>query len=653
MPLTNGNRAPIRLQSKKLTAVQIDEFEGVNVLLSVTRLKKTEAREATNMQLIEDGVWDKRPGTKTLITMGSAIDGFAEYRKSDGTRELIICAGGTIYKSTNLSTTSAISGGTYTSGNRCFFIQIGSRMYITNGVDAILFYDGSTINSYNALSAIGTVTPTRGGGLSAGSFQAFYKVTAVNAVGEGAPSAEATITFNIERDLWDAANESIALAWTAVTNALKYIIYYSDSSGYEVKLDETLTNSYTDDGTAIPNPYIEPPTADSTSGPKLKYTWLSGNRIWGTDPNYPYRVWFSGSGVNIGNFNTAYGGGWIEVEKGGRATAVGGKEFQGKSHLICETPEGYGNLWQITLESQTISGTSTSYIVPVPTKVLGNVGSNAPRSITLVRNDMWAVNKNAVQIYGNEAQYYNVIRAGELSAKIRPYVQMLTADSISKICSYYRESEARVYISVPTESGDPNKTIVCDLEHRGAWYKDWSIGFNQFGEFTDTDNRTRFLGCNDTKLKEISSAYEDDDGTAFTWKYLSPQIPVSKDWTQFGKIKKMYVRLRNTAGAVDVSVFGTRKTAAFAQLGSATIEQGASDTGIGWDQVGEFQMGDSNGVPTTFAEESLIKFLKVNKLLRDIQWQIQGDSSADRAVITGLLAKGYLVSAGDPASWKL
>lgn len=651
MPLASSNALP-KLGSKKLTAVRIDKFEGTNVLLSPTRLKKQEARESLNMQLIEDGIWDKRPGTRTLLEMGDDVDGFAEYVKSDGTRELIIASGGDIYKSTDLENTSVISGATYTANNDCFFLQINTYLYITNGVDAMIRYDGSTLAQYNALTAMGTVTPTRGAGLSAGSYNYYYKVTAVNAVGETAPSAEATISVNIERDLWDAANETIDLAWSAVTGALKYIIYFSDVTGFEEKLAEVTTNSFSDDGSQVPNPYIVPPTADSSSGPKLKYTWIANNRIWGTDPNNPFRIWFSGSGVNIGNFNTGFGGGWVEVEKGGRSTAVAGKEYQGKSHAIFQTPEGTGNLWQITLESQTISGSDVSFIVPVPTKVVGQAGSNAPRSVIIVNNDMWGVNKSAVQVWGNEAQYYNVIRSSQISAKIRPYMQSLSSDSISKVCAYYRESDTRVYISVPTSSGDPNRTIVYDRE-REAWYKDWSVGFTQFGEFTDTDGNTRFLGSDGVNIKEISDSYQDDDGEAFVWRYVSPQLPIADDWTQFAKIKKMYVRLRNTTGSINLSVSGTRKTRAYSQLGTATIEQGDSDTGIGWDPMGSVLMGETDGTPTVFAQESLIRFIKVNKLLRDIQWTIEGDSSVDRAAITGLMAKGFLVSAGDPSDWKL
>lgn len=650
MSLVAGT-SKLGLRGKKLTAIQIDKFEGVNVLLSVTRLKKEEAREATNLMLIEDGVWDKRWGTKTLITMGSSIDGFAEYIKSDLTRELIICAGGTIYKSTNLSTTSTISGATYTAGKACYFIQMGSYLYITNGTDAIIRYDGTSLSTYTGLSAMGTVTPTRGAGLSAGSWTYYYKVTAVNAVGETAPSAEASITVDTVRDQWSVGtNKNVALSWTAVTNALKYIVYYSDTAGYEAKLAEVNTNSYTDYGTTVPNPYIAPPSADSTTGPKLGYTWISGNRIWGVDPNYPYRVWFSGAGTFIGNFNTGYGGGWIELEKGGRATTTGGKEFQGKSHIFCQTPDGLGNLWTVELLSQSVSGTSTSYIVPVPTKIIGQTGAIAPRGILLVENDMWYQNKNAVMVAGNEPNFYNLIRSNELSSRIRPYWRSLDASSISQICGFY--FDAKVFLSIPTAAGAPNRTVVYDRE-KLQWYKDWSVGVSQFGQFTTSDSTTHVLGCTGTKIIEFSSAYADDDGVAFTWKYLSPQIPIARDWTQFGKIKRAYCRLRNTTGSINYTFLGTRRNKAYSTLATGTITQGNSDTGLGWDLMGNFLIGTTSGKPTTFTQESLIKFLKINKLLRDIQFQLQGTASTDRAVITGLMAKGFLIAAGDPTQWKL
>ena len=650
MGLLPVNKFPA-LKSKKPEVIQIDNFGGgANVLFSETRLKKNEAKESLNLMLIEDGIWDKRWGTDTKITMGADIDGFTEYVKSDGTRELIIVAGGVVYKSTNLSSTSSISGTiTLTAGNKCFFQQIGAYLYIGNGVNPYVRYDGSTVAQATALSTPGTVTPSRGAGLASGSFNYYYRVTASNEIGETDPSAEATIGVDAYRDTWvPADNDYISLDWADVSGADKYTVYFADSSGFEVKLAETTVSTYRDDGTAVPNTFIEPPEDNTSGGPALGHMWISGNRLWGVEPTNPYIVWFSGSGVFQGNFSTAFGGGWIHLEKGGRATVTGGLDFQGKSHVVCQTPEGRGNVWQIVLQSEEID--NVSFIVPIPTKIIGQAGSNAPRSIVIVENDAVMTNKNGEQVLGNEPGILNTIRTAELSAKLRPYFRSLDGASISNVAAYY--FDAKVLISVPTASGANNRTVVFDRE-RTAWYKDWTVGFSQFGEFTDTSGTTFFLGSNGADLKHLSASYEGDDGVAFSCKYVSPRIPVNSDWTKFAKIKKAYVRLRNTTGSIQFSFTGTTKREQTNTLATGTITPGSSDTGIGWDPIGSVQVGDSAGAPTTFAQESLIKYLRINKLIRDMQWTIQWSSLSSRTAITGIMAKGFIVGTGEPSDWKL
>jgi hypothetical protein len=119
------------------------------------------------------------------------------------------------------------------------------------------------------------------------------------------------------------------------------------------------------------------------------------------------------------------------------------------------------------------------------------------------------------------------------------------------------------------------------------------------------------------------------------------------------KVKKVYIRTRNLSGNVKLTISGTRKYKSYSNLATATITQGSSDTGIGWDPIGSVAMGSTTGAPTTYFVESLIKFLKINKLLRDIQWTVSGSSAIDRATITGIMAKGFMINAGDPSTWKL
>ena len=648
MPIVEGKLPG--LKARKTSAIEINEFVGGNnVLLSETRLKKNEAKESTNLMLNEDGVWDKRWGSQQFgPTFDNDIDGFKEYRKADGTTELIVVEGGAVWRTTSSGKTQ-ITGATLTAGYSCFFVQIKTYLYICNGEDPVTRYDGTNLTQYVAITTPANQALSRGAGLSTGSYTYYYRVTAVNAVGETIPAAEGEITVDKNRDIWAAANEYIDVDWDAVSGALKYVIYFSDTSGYEVKLSEVSTNTYQDLGTDVPNPYIEPPDDNTTGGPKLKTIAISGNRLWGTEPDNPYKVYFSGSGVDLGNFSPAYSGGWVGLETGGRNRVTSVVDFQGKAHAICESPEGKGAIWEINLESQTIA--DTTFTVPIPTKLIGAIGTNAPRSIILVENDIIFLNIKRVTIFGNEPGVLSVLRSNEISSKVRPYIQSLDGGSFKLNAAYYYD--AKVFLSVATSSGDPDKIMIFDRE-KIAWAKPWTIGVTQFGEFTDSST-VRFLGSIGAKLFEFSPGFEGDDGVAFQQKYVSGRFPVGADWTKFGKIKDCAIKLRNVRGTVQYQISGTGKDENFVNLASGDITPGTSDTGIGWDAVGTFKVGTTSGIPTFFASESLIRYLVLNKLIRDIQFTVKtsGNSISDRFTLTGLRAEGFRISTGKPASWKL
>lgn len=645
----------VRLSNRKKIFMKVDKFDGgVNTLFSETRLKNNEAKEATNMILIEDGIWTKRWGTAHYggVSFTNTIDGFSEYKKTDGTRELIVVADGKVYKvDPDAETSTEISGATFTQGTRCDFAQIGSVLYIVNGTDPMARYDGSSLSTYSSINTPAWAgTPlARGGGLSAGNFTYYYRVSAVNEVGETLAAAEESITVNIDRDLWDAADEIITVDWSASAGALKYIVYFSDTSGYEVKLAEVIDTTYVDDGSATPNPYIEPPTADTSAGPLFTCIEISGNRIWGTgDTTAKQRVYFSGSGANLGNFATGYGGGWVDLETGGRNQCVAVKDYQGLPHVFCKTDEGRGSVWQVELTSATLG--SSTITIPVPEKIIPSVGSNSFRSIVDVENDIYFMNPNGVFTLGNETGVLNVLRTNEMSSKIRPYISDLYQPSSHLSSAYYYDS--KVFFSVSTSSGEPNKTIVYDRE-RSAWIKDWTLGVSQFGEFTDSGGTSHFLGINGTKLVEFSANYQGDQGTAFTWRYISPRFSISDDWSQFAKIKRAFVRMRDVRGEVAFSVSGTDRSGNTIAQASDTIAPGTSSTGIGWDKVGNSPMGSTLGIPSSYAVESFIRYVEIRKLLRDLQWQVSGDALADTAALTGIMAEGNVVEVAKPEVWRL
>jgi hypothetical protein len=663
------NLSRIPQSNSREIEIKIDEFDkGVNKLVEEVRVKQNEAVEALNLMLEQDGVWRPRWGSAyytPAISGVTDVDGFHEYVKPDGTTELIIAGDdGKIYKSidgaapTELTTSGGASAG-WTGGNVAYFLQINNYLYITNGVDDLLRYDGTNLEKFAQISApTWAGTPlTRGAGLSAGSYTYYYQVTALNDIGETVGSTEQSITVDVDRDSWIVASDQyIDLDWDAVTGARRYQVYLSDESGYEVLLGSTTVTEFRDDGTLTTNPYIDVPDDNTTGSPKFRQMAVSNNRMWATyDTDNKYRAHFSGTGKEMGTFSDFYGGGWIDLEKGGRETPKAVVHYQdgqgtGKATVLCSTPEGQGGVWQISLQSLTVE--EDTFVVPSASKIVGSVGTDAPLGVVLAENDIWFPNKRGVFTLGPEKNYYGILRTNELSSRIRPYWRNLNGSALDRVSAYYYD--AKIFFSVATTGSENNRTIVYDRERR-AWYVDWSIGAKQWGEYTDSSGNTHFLFSEDgsSRLVELSASFKGDKGSAFQTSYISPRIPMGKHWTDFAKIRKAYIRLGNPVGAINFSVLGTEKKKGYSGLASETITAQFSLTGMGWDQMGTVQMGDSAGTPTAFAQASDIRYLKVNKKVRELQFKVTSDSIETDYTILGLYAKGFLIQTSPPGDWKL
>lgn len=638
-----------RLRTRPRFRLEIESAKkGVNTLVSATRLSKDEAQDLTNMWLIEDGVPDKRPGTAHFggATWTNRPDGMGEYVTTDGSRELIVVGDGKGWKVAG-GTKTEITGATFTQGERCDFLQFADQLYICNGVDPLARYYGTDFAVYTGINPPAWAgTPIARTGLTAGNYNYYYQVSATNEIGETEVNAQQTISTNKVREDWDGSNY-LTLDWDAVAGAVSYKIYMSDFSGYEVFLAEVEETTYVDNGSAIPNQFIEPvPEADAddygtTAGPKFTKMTISGNRIWATgDPDNPYRVYWTGTGVDKGNFAA---GGYIDLELGSGVYTVDVKDFQNKPYVFMTKPNGSGRIWNIELTQTNISfgGSSESVTVPVPHKEISNIGASAPRSVVYVENDILYANKQGVFVLGSQPNFTaDVLRTAEVSVNIRPTWRALDGPSTNLTAAYYWQ--AKVLFAVSEGSGEPDAIYVLDRE-RAAWIVKWTIGVSQFLEHTDSGGVTRLLGIASDRIIEFNEAYESDSGTAFTWRYRSARLPVVKDWDKFAKVMRPFIRVRNASGSINVSINGTGQSNSLSTAATTTISPANATAGLGWDLFGDVLFGDTEGTVTLYATESLIKYMDLNpanNLLRDVEWTISGDSIADRCVITGLKITG-------------
>lgn len=648
------------MATRKNSIIEIKDFRGgSNLLVAEARLKLDESKKALNLIQVEDGLWKPRWGSAYYgAALGANPDGAKEFVKSDGTTELICVANGIVQKSTDGGAWTTVTGATFTAGLPCYFMQIAGYLYIANGTDNLARYDGSTLTTYTALAAPANPTASRvASGLSSGTYTYYAEITALNSIGETTAVSEVSINVNKPRDTWVAATDKgIQYSWSAVSSATSYQVYVSDVSGREKLLAATPNTFFVDDGSIEINPYVETPDSNTTSAPKFKSMAVSGNRIWATsDPNNLYMVYWSGTGTDIGKFSDFYGGGWVNLERGGRETPTAVTHYQsgqgaGIATVLCKTPEGKGAIWQISIDTLTVG--STSFAVPTTGKIVGSFGTDSINGVVPTNNDILFPNKRGVYSLGPEKNYYGILRTNELSAKIRPYWRSLIGDLMDGVAGYFYDS--KVFFSIPTTTTGNTRTIIYDLE-RLNWTVEWTIAAKSFFEYTDTDGTTHFMfvPVSGTKLVELSENIQGDLGVAFSTNYTSGRIPLSQTWKDFMRVNKVFLKLGNPRGSISFEVSGTQKNAPFQSIGAADITATTANTGLGWDLLGSVELGDTAGTPETFSDSASPYYVKIRKKLRDIQYKVTSNSYDADYVIQGIIAEGRQIRVNPPSSWKL
>jgi hypothetical protein len=650
----------IQTNKRNLTLLKIDNFSGgTNNLVDEARLNPKYASNNLNMIQVQDGLWKTRWGFNYYgqeIAGEDTLDGASEYIKSDGTRELIAVGGttGKVWRSTDGGSWEEVLGATYTPDNPAFFLQISGYLYITNGVDDLAYYDGIELNTYTALAEPTNLVLTKGAGLATGNYNNCYQVTAVNDVGETAGSTEQIITTDTERTTWVATdNEYITLDWTAVANANRYNIYYDDESGYETYLGTTTTNTFRDDGSGTPADSIEVPDDNTTTAPKFKTLELSGNKIWGTnDPDNQYRVYASGAGQYLGYFSPFYGGFWVDLELGGRDKPIKVVHYRtGKGDpiatVLCSSPEGLGSIWQIEANSITVG--DTTFIVPITYKVVGSIGSNAPKGVVKARDTIFFPNKRGIFALQNKQQMFNVLSTDELSQNIRSSYRSLAGSKINDICGYYYDG--KVFFSA-AESSTNDAIFIHDLERKNWNYK-WDKGVKDFLEYTDSGDNSHLLciPTNGGRLWEISENFLGDFGGSFYQFYLSPLMPISKDKTDMLKHVESLVELGRPRGTITFEILGIGKNSLVASIGTVSITSFGSNSGVGVDLASNFLASDTSGVPSVYTQSTTKKAIKKRKKIYNLQYKVSSNYGDTDYTILSLQTKGRVLKQRTPSGW--
>lgn len=135
--------------------IQYDNMgKGVNTFTRDTMINETEAAAAVDVWSVGRNSIEKRPGIALAVTLptSAAITGLGTYYNGT-TRKLLAASGTSIYDvdpvlGTYTALTAAVaSAAVWTSGNRTDFCQAGGYVFISNGVDVLRKFSGTTVTN--------------------------------------------------------------------------------------------------------------------------------------------------------------------------------------------------------------------------------------------------------------------------------------------------------------------------------------------------------------------------------------------------------------------------------------------------------------------------------------------------------------------------
>ncbi len=446
------------------------------------------------------------------------------------------------------------------------------------------------------------------------------------------------------------------VTWPAVTGAVRYNIYCSDVEGEECYIDSVASTEYEDTARTSINTAIIAPPDDTTTGPIMSVIDYSDNRIWGTgDPTHPYRVYFGGVAQNITAFSPFYGGGWIDIGKGGAEIPVTVRSYRdGKGDPINTVfmtgASGAGSQVQIELSSMTVG--TTTFIVPMISKVIGSLGTSAPNGVVEAKNNLFYPSTTSFNTTGSKADLLNVLSTDEISLAIRPEVRSINNRYSRLISAIF--FDGKIFWSVPYGTPHNNEVWILDLDVK-TWVRPWKLNVKKFFTYTDSHGVEHLLfrqSIGDTSyLIELSSLFHNDNGVPFDFSLQSGTINFDDSHMAFWRVKKVYFEILRPLGGINLTVHGAMKNRQLQMLKQFKVNGTNYGAGFNFDSFDASLFDQSAVIPKVEQAATLKKVLKIRKNLNNIKYEVTGNSTS-RFILSTLMIEGVPKRVSDPSSWR-
>lgn len=607
-----------------------DNFRGgLNSLLRENEIGKDELARAYNLMLIGKGVPTKRWGTQTYFNFTSAATGsirglFSYYPQSGDPQLLAISDKGYLVKRDGASFAS-INGASWASGYNVEMEQLDNKVYIVSANDELKRYSNPTLVGFATIATPSSVAVTQLSGPSLGAEFYTYRVSALSDIGETVASSAVTIANqpqNISQGL-------IKVSWGNVTGNRGYVIY-GRTPGDERFIGSVNKDvvEFRDNGSSIPDELTFPPITDTTGGFKAKYVLRWQDRmVYAGFPGEPSKVIITGRVPFHERFSLPYGN-FIRIEPDAGDDVTGLALFGNRLVVFKKR-----SIWQVTLRELEVG----NYVIydPVAQLITKSHGCVSHRTIVPVENDIFFLSEKGVYALGYEPNIaIDTLRTNEISVKIRPFFEGLTASEKMNACAGYTKNLYIIAIS------GKDQIVAFDRE-RLAWMGPWSKDARVFETFFDASGTEVFLSGEDNRpvILDWNEDYQNDENTKIK-TILHTRKEDFGDWSRFEYINDAFFNFKNTVGNVNVNVLIEDRAGDVTSKGftiSTEVQDGQS--GWGTDLFGNTLFGDSEEDATVVDTADFVKWARINRTGRSMQVEITtGDESQSDYELLGIRA---------------
>lgn len=529
------------------------------------------------------------------------------------------------------------------------FCQSGNRVYISNGVDDMSYYNintGATV-TYTSLATPSAPSAT-GTGLTGTNHTYYYRITANNNVGESIASVADTEQVSTIRDSWVSATQYVTVTWSAVVGAVSYNVYVGSIAGSEKYLASTTALTYKDDGSLALNAFKVAPAGNSTAGPKLKNMWNKDGQLFGVgDTDNPDYLWYDAGGTAVGDFSAFNGGGNVSINPGGDTVPVAVRSFRtGKGDpavtILSAGVAGIGKMHHLAFSTTDFDGQVVT--LPNVQEANGQGGTVAARAVIEANNSLWYATGQDFKSTGTSANIQNILSTNSVSNDIIPDVRMLNLSAMDKACGLAYEN--KLYWALPVGSNENNQIWVKDLSRGGIWIMPWIISarFMWLSE-DNTSGEVSFCIYDGTNILKFSrSVATQDNGIPFRTRVAHEGLVWGDSGMSMGAIEMMRIKLLQPSGQTNAKAFGLDEDGQTDTLATYTFTQTASFTGWGqllWSdgELPSMWSGDVGAINFTSQQVAVIP-LEIDETLNQLGWEVTSDTAGVDYYLSNVLTTG-------------